>query len=154
MRELDELLALANEKGALYWKARGQVLQGCVSAVTGQASEAVQIISSGLTSYQSTGAIVELPTSLSSLSAAYVQAGNIKDAWRCVGEAMAAIEATEETWYEAEVNRIAGEIALLQPEPDGSKAEAYFERALAVAREQLAKSLGTSRRNEPRASLA
>ncbi len=38
------------------------------------------------------------------------------------------------------VDRIAGEIALLSPEPDVAKAEAYFERALAVAREQQARS--------------
>jgi len=43
-------------------------------------------------------------------------------------------------WFEAEVNRIAGEIALKSPEPDEAKAQAYFERALAVAREQQAKS--------------
>ena len=35
---------------------------------------------------------------------------------------------------------MAGEIALMSPEPDAAKAEAYFERALAVAREQQAKS--------------
>ena len=39
----------------------------------------------------------------------------------------------------AEVHRIAGEIAL-SPEPDAAKAEAYLERALAVARKQQAKS--------------
>ena len=50
------------------------------------------------------------------------------------------METTKETWYEAEVHRIAGEIALKSPEPDAAKAEAYFERALAVAREQQAKS--------------
>ena len=33
-----------------------------------------------------------------------------------------------------------GEIALLSVEPDAAKAEAYFERVLAVAREQQAKS--------------
>jgi predicted ATPase len=53
---------------------------------------------------------------------------------------MTAIETTQETWFEAEVNRTAGEIALLSPEPDAAKAEAYFERALAVARAQQAKS--------------
>ena len=53
---------------------------------------------------------------------------------------MAAVEAAKERWCEAEVNRIAGEIALLSPEPDAGRAEEYFERALAVAREQQAKS--------------
>jgi predicted ATPase len=43
-------------------------------------------------------------------------------------------------WCEAEVHRTAGEIALKSPHPDLAKAEAYFERALAVAREQRAKS--------------
>ena len=53
---------------------------------------------------------------------------------------MTAVETTKESWYEAEVNRVAGEIALKSPEPDAAKAEAYFERALTVARAQQAKS--------------
>jgi predicted ATPase len=36
--------------------------------------------------------------------------------------------------------RIAGEIALKSPQPDVAKAQAYFERALSVARKQQAKS--------------
>jgi predicted ATPase len=51
-----------------------------------------------------------------------------------------AVETTKERWCEAEVHRIAGEITLLAPKPDTAKAEAYFERALAVARKQQAKS--------------
>ena len=47
---------------------------------------------------------------------------------------------TKETWWEAEVDRIAGEISLMSPEPDAAKAEAYFERALAVAGQQQSKS--------------
>ena len=35
---------------------------------------------------------------------------------------------------------MAGEVALKMPEPDVAKTEAYFERALAVARSQQAKS--------------
>jgi predicted ATPase len=53
---------------------------------------------------------------------------------------MTAIEISNEKWCEAEINRIAGEIALKSPEPDAAKAEAYFERALSVARAQQAKS--------------
>jgi predicted ATPase len=55
-------------------------------------------------------------------------------------EAMTAVETAKERWCEAEVNRIAGEFALLSREPDLAKVEAHFERALAVAREQQAKS--------------
>ena len=50
------------------------------------------------------------------------------------------METTKERWCESEVYRVAGEIALKSPEPDVAKAESYFERALAVARQQQAKS--------------
>jgi hypothetical protein len=62
------------------------------------------------------------------------------EAWRGIGEAMTAIEATRERSRETEIHRIAGEIALKSPEPDAAKAEAYFERALAVARQQQTES--------------
>jgi hypothetical protein len=51
------------------------------------------------------------------------------------------IKTSKETWCEAEVNRIAGKIALKSPQPDVAKAEGYFERALSLfARQQQAKS--------------
>ena len=53
---------------------------------------------------------------------------------------MTAVQTTKESWWEAVVYRFAGEIALQSPEPDAAKAEAYFERALSVARQQQAKS--------------
>jgi predicted ATPase len=76
------------------------------------------------------------------LAWAYAGLGQFEDAWRCIGEAMTAVETTKEVWHEAEVHRTAGEIALKSPEPDEAEAEAeaYFERALAVARKQQAKS--------------
>ena len=53
---------------------------------------------------------------------------------------MTAVETKKEKWCEAEVHRVAGEIALKSLVPAATKAEAYFERALAVARAQQAKS--------------
>jgi predicted ATPase len=53
---------------------------------------------------------------------------------------MTAIETTKETLLEAESCRIAGEIVLLSPEHDATKAEGYFERALTIARQQQTKS--------------
>ena len=53
---------------------------------------------------------------------------------------MTAAETTKERWHEADIHRIAGEIALLLPESNAARAKAYFERALAVAQAQQAKS--------------
>jgi predicted ATPase len=50
------------------------------------------------------------------------------------------VETTKETMFEPEVYRIAGEIAVQSLERDAAKAQAYFERALSVARKQHAKS--------------
>ena len=138
--QADELVALADEKGAVFWKANGMKLRGCVWAMTGKATAAVQIITSGLAAWRSTGATAWVPWHLSYLTKAYADLGQFDEAWRCIGEAMAAVEITKERWWEAEVHRIAGEIARLSPEPDAAKAEAYFERALAIARAQQAKS--------------
>jgi predicted ATPase len=138
--QLDEAIALANEKGALLWKALGMVLQGCVLALTGKASDAVQMINTGITAYRLTGATLWMPLYLSYLARAYSELGQLDDAWRCIGEAMSVVETTKERWYEADIHRMAGEIALKSPEPEIAKAEAYFERALAVARAQQAKS--------------
>jgi predicted ATPase len=98
------------------------------------------MITSANTAWLATGATTYMPGSLSYLAKAYAELDQFDDAWRCIDEAMTAVKTTKEKWYEAEVNRIAGEIALKTPEPDAAKAQAYFERALAVAREQQAKS--------------
>jgi pentatricopeptide repeat protein len=81
-----------------------------------------------------------MPSTLSILARAYGELGQFDDAWRCIDEAMTIMRASGETWSEAEVNRIAGEIALKSPEPGIAKALTFFERALIVARQQQAKS--------------
>jgi class 3 adenylate cyclase/predicted ATPase len=124
--QAQELAALAEEKDAMFWKALGMMDQGCVLALTGKASDAVRMITSGITAWWSTGSTLNIPV-------------QFDDARRCIGEAMTAMETTKERWWEAEVRRTAGEIALKSPEPDAAKAE-NFERALAVARKQQAKS--------------
>ncbi len=125
---------------ASQWKALAVISQGCALALTGNASDAVQILTSGIAALRSTGATWGVSFYLSCLARAYADLGQFDDAWRCIGEAMTAVETTKEKWCEADIHRIAGEIVLLSPELNAAKAEAYFERALAVARKQQAKS--------------
>jgi predicted ATPase len=74
------------------------------------------------------------------LAEAYAGLAKFDDAKRCLAEAMTAIQSSNERWCEADVHRIAGEIALRSPHPDAALAEAHFARALSVARGQNAKS--------------
>jgi class 3 adenylate cyclase/predicted ATPase len=137
---VDELVALADDKGTLYWKAEGMLMRGCLFAKTGRASDAIETITSWLAMFRSTGATWLIPAYLAFLGLAHADAGSFDDARRCIGEAMTAVESTKERWCEAEVLRVAGEIALKSPKPDAANAAMYFEGALAVARQQQAKS--------------
>src|SRR5262245_64035393 len=81
---IDELIALADEKGALQRKAEGVTQKGCVLALIGEASDSVQMINSGMTAWQSTGARVWVPLYLSYLSSAYAQLGQVDVNWICI----------------------------------------------------------------------
>ena len=134
--QLDELIALADEKG----KALGNSLRGRVFALTGKASDAVRAITSGIASLRSTGATLYEPWNLWHLAMAYAELGQPDDAWHCIDEAREKVERSKEKWCEAEVHRTAGEITLKFLVSDTEKAEKYFEYALSVARAQQAKS--------------
>jgi predicted ATPase len=114
--------------------------RGVVLVTTGKATDAIHVLTSGIAAVRATGTTLAIPLYLSNLAGAYVQTDRYDDALSCIGEAITTMQSTKERWFEAEANRIAGAIALKSPELDTTKAEAYFERALAVARAQQAKS--------------
>jgi predicted ATPase len=136
----DELVALAAEKGTPFWKTIGMMFRGCVLALVGRAANAIALITSGLAAYRSMGSTLMVPFYSLCLARAYADVGQFEDAWRSIGEATTAVATGKERWFEAEVHRTAGEIALKMREPDAVKVEAYFDQSLTVARAQQAKS--------------
>jgi len=140
LSQSQEQVSLGAEKDAVLRKAQGRIQQGCVCALTGRASDAVEMITSGMVEFRSTGATYFVPYYLSCLAKAHAELRQFDAARRAIGESIAALEATGERWWEAEVYRIAGEIALMSPSPDIAKAEADLSHALLVAQKQEAKS--------------
>ena len=108
----DELIALAEEKGSAYWKTSGMLRRAGVLALTGKASDAVGIFIAATPVWHSIGSTIYLPVWLSLLARAYGELGQFDDAWTYLSQAIAAVETTKEKWREADINRIAGEIAL------------------------------------------
>jgi hypothetical protein len=53
--QAQELVALAEEKGAPFWKAGGMMNQGGVLALAGKASDAIEMLISGITAWRTTG---------------------------------------------------------------------------------------------------
>jgi len=136
---LKELAALAEQKGAPFRKAESVLRRGYILTLTG-AAKAVETVTAGIDLWRSAGSTIFTPEQEFMLAIAYADAGQFDHAWRCIASAMEAMQATQERWCEAEVHRVAGEIALRWPQRDEARAHVHFEHALTIARAQHAKS--------------
>jgi predicted ATPase len=137
---LREAIALAEETGGSHWEGLGVALLGCVLTLRGGAAEAIDVISSGIADVRAAGATLWTPLIFGYLAAAHADLGQFDEACRWIDKALAGVEATKEKWAEAEIHRVAGEIARRSPVPDAARAESCFTAALAIARRQQAKS--------------
>ncbi len=136
----NDAIRLAEQKGAALWNALATMQTGCVLAHSGDAVEGIEVMISGIDAYRSTGSRVYLPVFLSHLANAYAEVGQLDRAWSYIGEAISAVQETKERWYEPEIHRVAGEIALKLPKLGQSQAEKHFQSALNLARMQQARS--------------
>ena len=134
-----ELTALAEKTGSFFWKTVALSIEARDLALTGDPAKALPMISSARNAFRSTGANHLAPLDLAVLARTHAALGNFEDAQRSIAEAMTTLQINKERWFEVEVYRIVGEIALKSPAPDAAKAERYFDRALEVARKQHAK---------------
>ena len=66
-----ELITLAGQKGSSFWKAMGVTVRGCIFALAGRASDAAQVITSGITAYRSLGTTLMVPFYSLCLATAY-----------------------------------------------------------------------------------
>ena len=139
--QADELVALADEKGALFWKASGELIKSWLLVLMGHASDAVTSFSSAIPMFRTTGATIFVPLFLSMRGRAFAELRQFDQARRDISEATALAEASGERWFNAEIYRLAGEIELGSSESKGPDAQRYFEQALQIARSQQARSL-------------
>src|SRR5207248_1620620 len=79
--QIEEGLALADEKGASLWQAMGMMNQGGVLALTGNAANAIQMLTSGISALRSTGSTLWMPLYLPYLARAYAERAQFDDAW-------------------------------------------------------------------------
>ena len=80
--EAEELAAVAGDKGAFFWKAIGTMAQGWVFALTGKASDAADLLTSGLGAFRSTGSTLWIPLHMSCLAIAHRDLDRFDEAWR------------------------------------------------------------------------
>ena len=120
------------------WVTWGTLEKGYLLALTGDAAGAVERMTPSIAARRSMGSIVFLPAYLSALAKAHADLVQLEGAWRCLDEAMTLLETTKTTWCKAEVDRTAGEIALLEAKPDLAKAQERYTWHFADIRDDFA----------------
>ncbi|MGH8063693.1 MAG: ATP-binding protein, partial [Candidatus Entotheonellia bacterium] len=138
---VEAVIALAEAQGFGHRVEQGRLLRGWALAMQGDAAEGVVQVRQGLAVYQKNGSRLAQPYYLALLAEAYGQAGQPEAGLTVLAEALMLVSETEERWWEAELYRLKGVLLLQRQIPEALQAEACFQRALAVARGQQARSL-------------
>jgi predicted ATPase len=154
----EAVLTLATEHRLSFWLAWGTAVGGWALVKQGQEQEGIAQIQQGLTAHLATGAKLWRPYYLALLAEAYENTGQIEEGLTVLAEALAAVDETEERYYEAELYRLKGTLVLQSavhsPQSENSspqpptpsthaeaEAEACFLKAIEIAQHQQAKSL-------------
>jgi predicted ATPase/DNA-binding winged helix-turn-helix (wHTH) protein len=132
-----ELIAAAIEHGFALYRAQGTIFGGWAKVGSGEVSEGLHLLRSGLDAYRATGSEVWMPHYRALLAMASEIAGEMDEAAALLDEALESVERTGERWFEAEMNRLKGEVLLRQGHRD--LAEEQYRKALSIAQAQQAK---------------
>ena len=138
--QADALLTLAAEQGFPLWVGFGTLWRGWALAVQGRGDKGLAQMHQGMTEVLATGQTLSGSLSLVLLAEAAGHVGQVEEGLRLLAEALAAFEITGRGDMLAEAYRLQGELLLRQAFPDAAQAEASFQRALAIACCQQAKS--------------
>src|SRR5262245_21582048 len=84
--QASQLTALADEKGVPFWRASGVLHHGCVLALTGKASNAVQTLTSAITVWRASGSTLWSPWYLTCFAKAHADLGQFDEAWHRLDE--------------------------------------------------------------------
>jgi predicted ATPase len=145
-KRTDEVITLANDQGFLLWLAAGSIVRGWAIAEGGKGEEGIAQTGQGMAVFQATGARVGKPYYLGLLAETYGKLGQIEKGCSILSEAIDTAHSDGESYFEAELYRLKGELTLQQCKVQGARckveeAEECFRQAIDVARKQQAKSL-------------
>ncbi len=152
-----QMLQICQEHGFSAWEAAATVLKGWASAAQNCPEEGIAMIREGINAWKETRGELLMPLFLALLGQAHQRAGEYKLALQTLDTALRVITRTGERTYAAELARQKGELCLILAEetvgvglpnpydkentqPTVAQAESYFQEALAIARQQNAKS--------------
>jgi predicted ATPase len=146
LEQEEAAVTLATEHGFAWVLAAGTIYRGWALVAQGRESEGIAQLRQGIAAYQAAGALVGLSGSLSMLADGCGRISEIEEGLAVLTEALRLVDKTEDRSWEPELHRLKGELtmrsAVESPESGAlNEAEERFQRAIAIARHQQAKSL-------------
>ena len=138
--EAERAITVSREHQFLFWLTFGTILRGAALTELGEHKEGILQMRQGLTDYRAAGTGSCVPDFLARLATGLGTVGQIEDGLLLLTEARTLVEKNQERWHEAEIYRLTGELLLQQAREPQAEAQEYFHKALAVARQQEAKS--------------
>jgi len=134
-------VTLSTEQGFPLWAAWGTNLRGWALALQGQGEEGMAQVRQGIAACRATATALLVPYFCTVLAEVCTLLGHTADGLQTLVEAHTLVEQHEERWWEAEIYRLRGVLLLRQTVTQQEEAESCFHQALAIARQQQAKSL-------------
>ena len=129
-------IAICDEYGFPFWGLSGAALRGSTWKEHASADEGIAAMQSVLSTYAASGAELCRPALLCLLAAALSAIGQPEQGLRVLDEALAAMEKGQERWWQAEAQRLRGELLMKASSEHRAQADAAFREALAVANRQ------------------
>jgi adenylate cyclase len=137
-RLVNEAIALAERFGLRTQLAWATFNSGCSLVLEGNVEHGISQMIAGMAAHEEAGNRVKT-WMLGPLINGYRLRGNAKDGFQTAERYLTLVEQTGERLWESEINRLYGELILLD-QGEASEAEHRFRIAISVAREQKAKS--------------
>jgi predicted ATPase len=135
----EALSAVAAERGFAFWSAAGAIFRGWSLAESGKLSDGIAQMRDGLAAYEAAGAKAYVSYLMGLLAEVHRRAGNADQGQRLLNDALDHTKRTEACADEAELHRLQGQLRLSLPGRTLIDAQASFQRALEIARNQEAR---------------
>jgi adenylate cyclase len=139
-RHVEELAAVSEEKGLVYWEAHAVFYKGEKRVSAGKIQEGLAEMRRGLNIMLATGTLTCFTRLLARMADFCLRAGELEAGLAAVNEADEVKCKFDERYMEAEIHRLKGELLLKKGE-DPEAVKRLFEQALEVSRAQKAKTL-------------
>ena len=134
-----ELAAVADEHKLPMWQGYASTQRGWFLSQRGNHDAAIAGLIQGLRGMEASGIFYDTPMVLGQLAEAYLNAGRYKDGLDAIEQSAAAIERTNERWFEPEIHRLKGELLMEDGGSTLAESRAAFDRSLELSRSMNAR---------------